>query len=361
MKKILVLAIMFLFLGISIIPSTAIVDEEKNYPTLKSGNIFYVGGSGPGNYTKIQDAIDDASDGDTVYVYDDSSPYYENLTIKKLITIKGEDKETTIIDGTEVEDNVINIFADNVNILDFTIQRYCNNDSNSTSLIYIQSNHNNISDNILKGNVFEGISVFKGDFNIIANNIINNNFTLGFSGIYCNNSYIFNNVISVNGSGILLTFANGNKIIDNTIQDCGDGIVLGVTSDNYIYGNLVSNNEFGGIQSVFISENNNITMNEISYNRIGIILTLSKNDMIIKNNFIKNKRNAFFLHSQLMILLITKELGTKPFIPKILWNDNYWYNKIGPGPKLIFGKRGFLSNIPWINFDWNPAKEPYDI
>lgn len=27
-----------------------------------SGNILYVGGSGPNNYTKIQDAIDNASD-----------------------------------------------------------------------------------------------------------------------------------------------------------------------------------------------------------------------------------------------------------------------------------------------------------
>ena len=39
------------------------------------GNILYVGGSGPGNYTKIQDALDNATEGDTVYVY--SNTYYE--------------------------------------------------------------------------------------------------------------------------------------------------------------------------------------------------------------------------------------------------------------------------------------------
>jgi len=38
----------------------------KNVDAGGSGDpIFYVGGSGAGNYTKIQDAIDNASSGDT--------------------------------------------------------------------------------------------------------------------------------------------------------------------------------------------------------------------------------------------------------------------------------------------------------
>ena len=34
------------------------------------GNILFVGGSGAGNYTNIQDAINDSVDGDTIFVYD---------------------------------------------------------------------------------------------------------------------------------------------------------------------------------------------------------------------------------------------------------------------------------------------------
>ena len=67
---------------------------------------LYVGGSGPGNYTKIQDAIDDAFFGDTVFVYDDSSPYYENLKISKSIELIGENRNTTIIDGNDKQDVV---------------------------------------------------------------------------------------------------------------------------------------------------------------------------------------------------------------------------------------------------------------
>ncbi|KAA0009241.1 MAG: hypothetical protein FE036_00850, partial [Thermoplasmata archaeon] len=57
-------------------------------PTLKnsaevtaSENILYVGGSGPNNYTKIQDAIDNASNGDTIKVY--NGIYKENVVINK--------------------------------------------------------------------------------------------------------------------------------------------------------------------------------------------------------------------------------------------------------------------------------------
>ena len=40
------------------------------------------------------------------------------------------------------------------------------------------------------------------------------------------------------------------------------------------------------------------------------------------------------------------------------WISNYYDSWIGIGPKIIWGY-GFI--FPWINVDWHPAKEPYDI
>jgi hypothetical protein len=62
--------------------SSLLIFPIKN---VKASWILYVDGSGLGNYTKIQDAIDDSSDEDTLFVYDDLSPYYENLIIDKQI------------------------------------------------------------------------------------------------------------------------------------------------------------------------------------------------------------------------------------------------------------------------------------
>ena len=48
-----------------------------------SGNVIYVGGIGPGNYSTIQEGIDAANPGDTVNVF--SGTYYENVIVNKTI------------------------------------------------------------------------------------------------------------------------------------------------------------------------------------------------------------------------------------------------------------------------------------
>ena len=143
-RKCLVVAIILLFFGTSIIPSTALNIEKPAFPTA-SGKWLYVGGSGPGNYTYIQDAIDNSSNGDTVFVY--SGTYYENIDINKSINVFGQDKETTIIEG-KLNDNIVNITVNSVNLGGFSII----SDWEHEPLfgIYVQANDTIIKDNIIK-------------------------------------------------------------------------------------------------------------------------------------------------------------------------------------------------------------------
>jgi len=109
-------------LGVNIGSSLAGDVDVKTMSTVGfDGNTLYVGGSGPNNYTKIQEAIDNAGDGDTVFVYDASSPYYENLVINSSINLIGEDKNTTVIDRKYI-DNVIKINVNNTRIDCFSIR-----------------------------------------------------------------------------------------------------------------------------------------------------------------------------------------------------------------------------------------------
>ncbi len=78
-RKCLAIGIILLFVGVTISSSNSTEHTEKSQSTSR-GNWLYVGGSGPGNYTRIQDAIDDASHGDTVFVYLWST-YDELITI----------------------------------------------------------------------------------------------------------------------------------------------------------------------------------------------------------------------------------------------------------------------------------------
>jgi hypothetical protein len=67
------------------------------------GEVLYVNESGSnGAYMKIQDAIDNASTGDTVFVY--NGTYYENLVVNTSINLIGEDREGTIINGSNTRD-----------------------------------------------------------------------------------------------------------------------------------------------------------------------------------------------------------------------------------------------------------------
>ena len=126
MKKIVGILVCMLLIATALTVSGNVLLERTSIST-SLGNTLYVGGSGPGNYSTIQKAIDNASDNDTVFVYDDSSPYYENITIMKSINLIGENRETTIIEG-----GIDAYFTNWVNISEFTIQHglqilYCNN------------------------------------------------------------------------------------------------------------------------------------------------------------------------------------------------------------------------------------------
>ena len=73
-RKGLAVGIILLFIEICIIPAIA-QDIEKPLSTSR-GNWLYVGGSGPGNYTKIQDAIDNAFDDDNIFANNVTIPRF---------------------------------------------------------------------------------------------------------------------------------------------------------------------------------------------------------------------------------------------------------------------------------------------
>lgn len=206
--KTLVIGIVILFISIGVV-SAFNVSKFESF----NSKILYVGGSGPGNYTLIQSAIDAADSGDTIFVYDDSSPYYENIVIQKSIELIGEARETTFILGNEISDGVIvNISADDVSISGFTIQPQLDKPVG----IIVNKNY-----------------VYPDYWNIDV----------------IQNIFIFNNIIKNTGKGIFaIRLTNGN-IYGNIIENCdGSGIVFFISSNNTIENNVISNCYYRGIE-----------------------------------------------------------------------------------------------------------------
>jgi parallel beta-helix repeat protein len=371
-----------LFVGTCIIPAIAQDAEKIKQPTSR-GNWLYVGGSGPGNYSRITDAVNDASDGDTVFVYSDSSPYYENsILIEKSIDLIGEDRNTTIIDGKGGGNStdVLRISADGVKVTGFTIRNCSGNDFDTGIFITGPGGPGlkirTVSNVNISGNIFidtaTGILEFKTFHTIISGNTILSGNSSGFLnhtligiapalassiitgntilnprafGIYtqATQCLIEGNVISngtqpVNQWGISQR-SSSNRIIGNTITKFAVGIRLeGISTFNIISQNKISYCTRDGIALEMTSFLNIISKNNISQcERYGIFLHKSIFTVVKENNLVDNNINAFFRAS----------MGTR-------WVRNYWDDWIGIGPKMIKGST-------WVDFDWRPARQPYDI
>jgi len=201
---------------------------------------LYVGGSGEGNYSKIQDAIDNASDGDTVFVYDDSSPYYEGIVINKDISLIGEDKDTTSIIGDypyAYAYDTIDVISENVNIMDLTI-KHIGEGWNLGACIELESHDFTISNCILYGS---GVCIDDDEGGSGHNIITNNTFKAGIVGIFIDseyNTFENNEFFDCGLSGIDIRSSN-NTVSFNTFSDSDLWIgVASIAHNNNIIGNI---------------------------------------------------------------------------------------------------------------------------
>ncbi len=337
MKRLLSIGIIILFIGMSLSSSTGFNVEQSNTAT-SNGKTLYVGGSEPGNYTRIQDAIDNASDGDTVYVFDDSSPYYEKLIVEKSITLIGEDKDTTIVDGKN-NGTVIQINVDRVNVTGFTIKR-----SSKKS-----------------GNSYAGIKI-KSSFNKIYNNIICNHYTVGIAVWYSPNNEVFSNDIYSTNVCISLFETKNNKIYENTIKSGDTAIAVSYSSNNKIHNNTIESAVENGI-FIYYSNKNKINYNIISKCYIGIN-TVNDDFTVISLNIIKDNDYGIWLGFSDKYLVYANNLqsnlihGSHSVSIGGIWIRNYW-GRPRFLPKIILGDLLWLGRT--LKFDFLPAKRPYNI
>ena len=296
MKKMFTLLIFVLLLTSTVgysKRSTKIISENSiSVLSDERGDILYVGGTGPDNYTKIQDAINDASHYDIVFVYDNSSPYYENVVIEKQINFIGENKDTTIIDGGRNGSSVsICGYAEKVKLTGFTIQN-SGNDWLISGVSISDSTSNIITDNIIINNN-DGINLFNSKKNVISNNTItyNNGGGNGMRIWYSSDdNIIFNNTVENNSfNGIHLVDSSHNTIFDNTIKhNFCYGILSSDSDGNIIASNTIDNNGENGIHLVHSSTDTLMSNNTIRHNnRNGIKLLWGANNSTISNNIIQ--------------------------------------------------------------------------
>jgi parallel beta-helix repeat protein len=311
---------------------------------------FYVGGHGPGNYTRIQDAINQTADGDTVYVLHDSSPYYETIQITHSIHLLGENPATTTIISPRFY--AVYIKADAATLEGFTLfiaHKYPGVyvDSNSTTItnniiisaggieIYFVSN-TTISHNTIQGNE-SGINLCSSDKTRIENNTMMNQ-DLGVYTFKSPQTVITHNTFNANYQAISLVESIDSQVIGNAIShSLGSGIFF----DEAYYNNPIIGNTITGCNEgiyLWVSSTVNIKDNILTNNRCAIDIDQSNYNLITRNTFISNTMNAHFGNCTVN-----------------RWLLNYWDR-----PRLLpYPIRGStLYGKPWWNLDWRPAFTP---
>jgi parallel beta-helix repeat protein len=256
------------------------------------------------DFTKIQLAVDAASDGDIIYVY--AGTYNENVEVDKSLTLQGEDREDTIIDASG-RGSSITVGVDGCTINGFNVMG--SDDSWVYAGIRLESNNNTITNNLINFNQGRGILLLgPSDNNTIATNDINFNDCIGIClrddcfdnrlidnyvcfndghGIDldgdCTNSRVMGNNVSFNGEIGIYVHRDNITLTNNTVSNNEGGIRLGGTRNCILRANIINNNicnfnvEYGHIQDIDTS--NIINGKPIYYlvNQANVIINSSWN------------------------------------------------------------------------------------
>ncbi|AKB32472.1 Cell surface protein [Methanosarcina siciliae HI350] len=304
--------------------------------------VISVDSNGGENYSSIQEAIDNAQEGDTILV--NPGIYKENVKVDKKISILANSSseapgKRTYVLGTVSDEDVFYVNSNNVTIDGFFISGVSSGGEEYEVGIYLEGVENcSLSNNALIMNDV-GISLAGAKGNYLVNNLV----SLGYQGIALENSEentLLGNLVLTNDKGILLYNSANNTLMNNTADSNMKGLSLETSDMNSLMSNTISKNEYGIFS--LMSESNVLFNNSLYLNGVGLYFNDSSDNTVYMNDFF-NHINA-------------EDDGTN------FWNisstGNYWEkysgedangDRIGDTPYVINETTGSKDYMPLMN------------
>jgi parallel beta-helix repeat protein len=350
----------------------------------------------PDDFFSIQEAINYAGQGDTVYVK--AGIYLEHIIVdKNSLRLVGENRVTTIIDGCGAG-SVVYVEANNTVFSSFTIQNSGRNLTDSGIYLDHSFNTSVSSNSVINNNL--GIYLHESSNSILRNNnIAGNNYNFGvfswnlqgyihnidisnivdgkpiiywvnqaskqppanagYVGIVNSTNITFENLtFRKNWQGMLFAYTTNSTIKNVTATNNMDGIWLLECSGCSLHGNNISDNNWGGIALVNSSRCSvhcNNANNNVEY---GIFLSQSSDNMFYHNNFIDNRRQAWLYG-----------VNSNTWDGSYKCGGNYWSDYVGVDEKIgsyqdETGNDG-IGDTPYVidsdNKDCYPLMKPWGL
>ncbi|MGA2522698.1 MAG: NosD domain-containing protein [Candidatus Bathyarchaeia archaeon] len=304
----------------------------------------------PDNYSTIQAAINNAVNGDTIFV---KTGVYEEqvLTLNKTIALIGEGPSNTIIDlyppsgpygilGSSGIENPVNIEANDAILTNFTINSH-GQPGGGTTGGFVSATGSRIE---IIGNIINtGISAV-GDETIIANNTATALFLSG------SNQTVAQNTISGGGYGIWMENSVNNLVIKNSIAPYGSGAYdSGIDLRSSTLNQFVANNISG---SICVQIDNYYGTSDLQTRE-------SADNIFYENNFISSTTN------------LIDQVGSENGVYSVhnTWcngaKGNYWSNYASLYPNATEIDNSGIGDAPYVidanNKDFYPLIAPYNI
>jgi parallel beta-helix repeat protein len=261
----------------------------------------------PDDFQSIQEAINNANEGDVIFVR--NGTYYENVFVNKTIMLIGENRETTIIDGSRTG-SILYVTEDNVTVCNLTITHshpsqwkacgiYVNSSNNilfnntvaenNWGICFDEAHNNNVSSNLMFNNSF-GHYVIESDDNVFERNSLTNN-DVGFLLTWSDYNVFNENMLAENeGSGILVVDGRFCVFERNTLVNNLYGLWLDPVSNCQILENTIVNNKVNGIRFHGYSYDNMVIGNNITGNEEGFFFHDTTRTKVLHNMISGNKR-----------------------------------------------------------------------
>lgn len=245
------------------------------------GRTITVDIQGNGDFTTIQNAIDDTDPGDTIQI--GNGTYFENLYVNTSLSLIGYSNETCIIDGGGGE-FVVKMNAHHVVLSNLTI---CNtgNYYRGAGVVGNYCDYTVIEQVNFTNNGKLGVDFTKSDHVTIRNSTFHGNDNAGYfeDGRYLvlvNNSIVYNN-----GYGVRI-YRHENTVIQNNDVSFNDWIGLEVAESNdvLVRSNRCEYNVGGGVYLKNIGTNVSIRYNSLSNNVISGLVMYGKEGGNVSGN-----------------------------------------------------------------------------